>query len=116
MHAGQAIADPFRLLAAAAAEVVAIDTIYADFKDPEGLKTECLAARRSGFAAKMAIHPAQVPIINVVFTPPEAEVARARAVLEAFAREPDAGVIGIGGEMNDRPHLERAKRLLARLQ
>jgi citrate lyase subunit beta/citryl-CoA lyase len=63
----------------------------------------------------MAIHPAQVSIINEVFTPPEAEVARARAVVEAFAREPDAGVIGIGGEMYDRPHLERAKRLLARL-
>jgi citrate lyase subunit beta/citryl-CoA lyase len=56
-----------------------------------------------------------VPVINDVFTPPDAEVARARAVVEAFAREPDAGVIGIGGEMYDRPHLERAKRLLARL-
>ena len=95
--------------------VQAIDTVYPNFRDEAGFRRECEAARRDGFTGKMAIHPAQVSIINEVFTPPEAEVARARAVVEAFAREPDAGVIGIGGEMYDRPHLERARRLLARL-
>lgn len=103
------------LAGAAAAQVPAIDTVYVDFRNEAGLRRECKEARRDGFTGKMAIHPAQVSIINEVFTPPEAEVARARAVVEAFAREPDAGVIGIGGEMYDRPHLERARRLLARL-
>jgi citrate lyase subunit beta/citryl-CoA lyase len=109
------LARNLALFAAHAARVQAIDTVYPNFRDEAGFRRECEAARRDGFTGKMAIHPAQVPIINEVFTPPEAEVARARAVVEAFAREPDAGVIGIGGEMYDRPHLERAKRLLARL-
>ncbi|MEA2861936.1 MAG: citrate lyase subunit beta / citryl-CoA lyase [Methylobacteriaceae bacterium] len=109
------LARNLALFAAHAARVQAIDTVYPNFRDEAGFRRECEAARRDGFTGKMAIHPAQVPIINEVFTSPEAEVARARAVVEAFAREPDAGVIGIGGEMYDRPHLERAKRLLARL-
>jgi citrate lyase subunit beta/citryl-CoA lyase len=109
------LARNLALFAAHAARVQAIDTVYPNFRDEVGFRRECEAARRDGFTAKMAIHPAQVPIINDVFTPPEEEVARARAVVEAFAREPDAGVISIGGEMYDRPHLERARRLLARL-
>jgi citrate lyase subunit beta/citryl-CoA lyase len=109
------LARNLALFAAHAARVQAIDTVYPNFRDEAGFRRECEAARRDGFTGKMAIHPAQVSIINEVFTPPEAEVVRARAVVEAFAREPDAGVIGIGGEMYDRPHLERAKRLLTRL-
>jgi citrate lyase subunit beta/citryl-CoA lyase len=109
------LARNLALFAAHAARVQAIDTVYPNFRDEAGFRRECEAARRDGFTGKMAIHPAQVPVINEVFTPPEEEVARARAVVEAFARQPDAGVIGIGGEMYDRPHLERAKRLLARL-
>jgi citrate lyase subunit beta/citryl-CoA lyase len=109
------LARNLALFAAHAARVQAIDTVYPNFRDEAGFRRECEAARRDGFTGKMAIHPAQVSIINEVFTPPEAEVAHARAVVEAFAREPDAGVIGIGGEMYDRPHLERARRLLARL-
>ena len=109
------LARNLALFAAHAARVQAIDTVYPNFRDETGFRRECEAARRDGFTGKMAIHPAQVPIINDVFTPPEEEVARARAVVEAFAERPDAGVIGIGGEMYDRPHLERAKRLLARL-
>jgi citrate lyase subunit beta/citryl-CoA lyase len=109
------LARNLALFAAHAARVQAIDTVYPNFRDEAGFRRECEAARRDGFTGKMAIHPAQVPIINDVFTPPDEEIARARAVVEAFAREPDAGVIGLGGEMYDRPHLERAKRLLARL-
>ena len=63
----------------------------------------------------MAIHPAQVPIINEIFTPPATEIERARKIVQAFADNPMAGVIGLDGEMLDKPHLERAKKLLARL-
>ena len=112
--------DPYRfarcicLAAAAAAEVPALDTVYVDFRDEAGFRRECEEARRDGFAAKMAIHPAQVPIINAVFTPTPQAVAHAQAIVDAFAANPNAGVVGIGGVMFDRPHLARAKRLLAR--
>ena len=112
--------DPYRLaralclFGAAAAEVAAIDTVYVDFHDNDGLRRECEAARRDGFAGKMAIHPAQVPIINELFTPTPEVLAHAQAIVDAFAANPDAGVVGIAGAMVDRPHLTRAKRLLAR--
>ena len=112
--------DPYRLAralclaGAAAAEVPALDTVYVDFRDGDGLRRECEEARRDGFTAKMAIHPAQVPIINEVFTPTPQALEQAQAIIDAFAANPDAGVVGIGGVMFDRPHLARAKRLLAR--
>jgi citrate lyase subunit beta / citryl-CoA lyase len=112
--------DPYRLAralclaAAAAAQVQAIDTIAADFRNLELLRRESEEARRDGFTGKMAIHPAQVPVINEVFTPTAEAVARARAVIAAFERNPGMGTVGIDGVMYDRPHLERAKRLLAR--
>jgi citrate lyase subunit beta / citryl-CoA lyase len=109
------LARSLTLFAAAAAEVDAIDTIYAGFRDLDGLAAECRAARRDGFVAKMAIHPAQVPVINAAFSPSEEAVAQARAIVDAFARAPGAGVVGIDGEMVDRPHLRRAERVLARL-
>jgi len=111
--------DPYRLarvlcLAGAAnAQVPAIDTVYVDFRNDAGLRRECEEARRDGFSAKMAIHPAQVAIINDVFTPRPEAIARAKAIVAAFAAAPGAGTIGIGGVMYDRPHLARAKRLLA---
>jgi len=77
------------LLAAAAAEVVAIDTIYTDFKDPEGLRAECLAARRSGFSAKMAIHPAQLAAINQAFSVSAAERDWAERIIAADDLPPD---------------------------
>ena len=100
------------LAGAAAAGVTAIDTIYTDFKDEAGLAAECAAARRSGFTAKMAIHPAQVPVINRAFAASEEELAWARAVVAAFAKNPDAGTIALGGKMVDKPHLTLARRLL----
>ncbi|HUN12338.1 MAG TPA: CoA ester lyase [Rhabdaerophilum sp.] len=115
-----AYTDPFRLarslalFAAAAAEVTPIDTVYTDFRNPEGLRAECLAARRDGFTAKMAIHPGQVEIINDVFTPDEAAIAHARKIVAFFAANPDAGVVGIDGQMIDKPHLVQANRVLAR--
>ena len=112
--------DPYRLArvlclaAAAAARVQAIDTIVADFRNLELLRREAAQAGRDGFTGKMAIHPAQVPVINEVFTPTAAAVAEARAVVAAFERDPGKGAVGIDGVMYDRPHLERARRLLAR--
>jgi citrate lyase subunit beta/citryl-CoA lyase len=111
--------DPYRLArvlclaGAAAAQVPALDTVYVDFRDGEGFRRECEEACRDGFVGKMAIHPAQVPIINEVFTPSPEALARAQAIVDAFAADPGAGVVGIGGVMYDRPHLARAERLLA---
>lgn len=114
--------EPFRfarnlcLAAAAAAKIQAIDTVFVDFRDVAGLKREAEEARRDGFTAKLAIHPAQVATINAVFTPSPAAIAKARAVIAAFAAKPGAGVVGIEGIMYDRPHLERARQLLARAE
>lgn len=112
--------DPYRLAralclaGAAAAHVPAIDTVYVDFRNEQGFRRECEEAARDGFIGKMAIHPAQVPIINSVFTPDAEALARAQAIIDAFAKDPGAGVVGIGGVMYDRPHLARAERLLRR--
>lgn len=111
-----ALARSMTLFAAAAAETQAIDTVFPAFRDMEGFRAECLAARRDGFTGKMAIHPDQATVINEIFTPPAAEVERARKIVAAFAAQPAAGVLGVDGEMLDRPHLRRAERLLARLR
>ena len=100
------------LLAASAAGVEPIDTIYTDFRDEAGLAEECAAARRSGFTAKMAIHPAQVAVINHSFTAGEDERAWARRVVALFAENPEAGAVALDGRMVDRPHLTLARRLL----
>jgi citrate lyase subunit beta / citryl-CoA lyase len=114
--------DPYRLArslclaAAAAAEVQAIDTVYVDFRNADGLRRETEEARRDGFTAKMAIHPGQVAVINEVFTPTAEAIARAERIVAAFAAAPGGGVVGIDGVMYDRPHLVRAKQLLARVK
>ena len=100
------------LLAAAEAGVMPIDTIYTDFKDEAGLTAECAAARRSGFVAKMAIHPAQLSAINSAFSSTEEELAWARQVVAIFAENPDAGTVALDGKMVDRPHLTLARRTL----
>ena len=100
------------LLGAAAAGVMPIDTIYTDFKDETGLAAECAAAKRSGFTAKMAIHPAQIPVINHAFSASEEELAWARKVVAIFAENPNAGTIALDGKMVDKPHLSLARRLL----
>ena len=111
-------AEPYRvvralaLFAAYAADVLAVDSIYANYRDLDGLRAECMDAKRDGFLAKLAIHPAQIPVINAVFTPSPEAVKKAKAIVDAFAAAPNAGVIGVEGEMLDRPHLVRAERLL----
>jgi citrate lyase subunit beta/citryl-CoA lyase len=112
--------DPYRLarsltlLGATAAAVDAVDSVFTNFRDMAGLEAECRNARRDGFVAKMAIHPAQVPVINDAFTPSQKAIERAQAVIESFKANPGAGVVGVNGEMLDRPHLLRAERLLRR--
>ena len=101
------------LFAAHAAGVAAIDTVYPAFRDLEGLAAYAGRARRDGFSGMLAIHPSQVGPINAAFTPGEAELAHARAVVEAFAADPRAGVLNLDGRMIDAPHLKLARRLLA---
>ncbi len=103
------------LLAAHAAGVQAIDTLYVDFKDDEGLRASCRAARAEGFTGRIAIHPAQVAGINESFMPSAAEVEHAERVLAAFAAAPGAGTVGLDGKMLDIPHLKQAQNVLAQV-
>ncbi len=111
--------DPYRLArslclyAAASAGVAPIDTLYANFRDPEGLEADCRRARRDGFTGRIAIHPDQVATINRCFSPSDEELAEARKIVAAFAAQPDAGTLGIDGKMYDIPHLKAAHRTLA---
>jgi citrate lyase subunit beta/citryl-CoA lyase len=100
------------LLTAHAKGVMAIDTLHADFADEKGLKKAAEAARADGFSGMLAIHPAQVPVINAAFTPSEEELAEARAIVSAFQASPDAGTLQIDRRMIDRPHLKLAQRIL----
>jgi citrate lyase subunit beta/citryl-CoA lyase len=101
------------LLAAHAAGVAAIETLYVDFRDDEGLSQSCSAARAEGFSGRIAIHPAQVAVINAAFSPSDHEIAFARRVVAAFEVEPAVGTVGIDGKMYDIPHLKQARQVLA---
>jgi citrate lyase subunit beta/citryl-CoA lyase len=100
------------LAGAVAAGVQPVDGVFADFRDEEGLRSEAEAARREGFTGKLAIHPAQVPVINAAFTPSDDEVRHAEEIVAAFEAHPDAGVLSVSGRMVDRPHLVQARRVL----
>jgi len=110
------LARSFCLFGAAAAKVPAIETVYVDFRNVDGLRRDTQASRRDGFTGRLAIHPAQVAVINEVFTPSPEQIAKAEAVIAAFAAQPGAGAVGIDGKMFDRPHLIRAKALLERVK
>lgn len=100
------------LFAAHAAGVSAIDTLYADFRNIEGLERSCAEARRDGFSGKLAIHPDQVEVINRAFTPTADEVDRARQIVALFDANPEAGTLALDGTMLDLPHLVQAKKIL----
>jgi len=103
------------LVTAAAAGVTAIDTVFTNFRDMEGLKREATEAARDGFTGKLAIHPAQVETINAAFTPTPEQTARAQAIISAFHEAgPGTGVVNLDGEMIDEPHRRQAENLLAR--
>jgi citrate lyase subunit beta/citryl-CoA lyase len=116
------LTEPYRLArtlclyGAAAARVPAFETIHVDFRNTEVLRADTEIARRDGFAGRLAIHPAQVPVINAVFTPTQEQIDKAKAVVAAFAAQPGAGTVGIDGKMFDRPHLVRAQALLERVK
>lgn len=101
------------LIGAVAAGVAAIETIHGDFRDEAGLRKRAAEVRRAGFRGMLAIHPAQVEVINEAFTPSAEELAAAQRIVDLFAANPGAGAIGHEGAMLDRPHLARAKGLLA---
>ncbi len=105
------VARSLVLLAARAAGVAAIDTLYADFRDAAGLHAASRAAAQEGFTGRIAIHPAQVEAINAAFAPSDADVAYARRVVEAFAA--GVGTVGLDGKMLDIPHLKQARTVLA---
>lgn len=107
------LARSLTLFGAHAAGVPAIETVYPDFRDEDGLAAYAARGRRDGFSGMMAIHPAQVAVINTAFTPAPDEVARAQAIVSAFAANPGAGALSLDGKMIDAPHLKAAERLLA---
>jgi len=108
------LARSLALFAAHAAGVPAIETVYPDFRDNEGLARYVARARRDGFTGMMAIHPAQVPVINAGFTPTVEELDEARAIIALFDADPGTGALQFRGRMVDAPHLKAARRLLDR--
>lgn len=107
------LARSLTLFGATAAAVAPVETVYPAFRDLDGLAASAARARRDGFVGMMAIHPAQVDVINAAFTPSPEEVAHARAVVAAFEADPGAGALSLDGRMIDRPHLVQARRILA---
>lgn len=100
------------LMGAHAAGVEAVETLFVDFKDDEGLRASCKAARGEGFSGRIAIHPDQVEIINETFVPSPEEIVFARRVVAAFEAEPDVGTLSLDGKMLDIPHLKQAQRTI----
>lgn len=101
------------LIGAVKAGVAPIETVQPEFRDLEALERRARNVRASGYRGMLAIHPAQVAPINAAFTPSEEELAHARAVIQAFTDNPEAGAVSLDGNMLDRPHLALAERLLA---
>jgi citrate lyase subunit beta/citryl-CoA lyase len=101
-------------VAARAAGILALDTPYFSFRDPEGLARDALEARRLGFKGKFAIHPAQIEVINETFAPSPVEIEHARRVVRAFeeAERAGRGATSLDGRVIDVPVVERARNLL----
>lgn len=106
------LARSLTLLGSASAQVLPVETISTDFRDLEKLSERAEQCRREGFRGMLAIHPAQVPVINTAFSPSDEEISEAREIVALFEANPDAGTIGWKGGMLDRPHLSRARQLL----
>lgn len=111
-HSPYRLARDLCLMAAAAAEVAAIDTVYTDIDNLAGLEHETREARRDGFTAKALIHPKHVDIVNAAFEPSATEREWAEKVIAAFAASPDLGTLRLDGKMIDRPHLRLARKIL----
>ena len=107
------LARSLTLFGAHAAGVPAIETVYPDFRDLDGLARYAARGRRDGFSGMMAIHPDQIAVINQAFTPSSEEIINAQAIVDLFAANPEAGALSLNGKMVDAPHLKAAERLLA---
>ncbi len=106
------LAKTLCLSTARAVDLQPVGAVFVDFRDTEGLEAEALNDRRAGFIGKVAIHPAQVPVINRAFTPSDDEIAHAKRVVAVFADNPGLGTVGLDGKMLDMPHLKQARNLL----
>jgi citrate lyase subunit beta/citryl-CoA lyase len=106
------LARSLTIAAAAIAGIPALETVFPDFKNLTALRATATAARHDGFSGMLAIHPAQVPIINEVMTPTADEIAHAERVVQIFAENPGAGVVALNGKMLDLPHLKLARKIL----
>ncbi len=104
------------LLAARAHDVVAVDGVYNQFKDNEGLAAECNQGRDLGFDGKTLIHPAQVETTNAAFAPTDAEIDLARRQIAAFeeAEAAGQGVAVVDGKIVENLHVETAQKMLAK--
>jgi len=103
-------------LAASAAGLGALDTVFTDIPNLDGLRRECQEAVWMGFTGKISIHPTQIPVINESFTPSKEEAEEARELIAAFeehARK-GSGAFAFKGQMVDVPHLTRARKILER--
>ena len=98
--------------AAAGLGIDVIDVPYLDLEDPDGMRREAEGARDLGFSGKGSIHPKQISILNEVFTPDAATIARARRVIDAFAAA-DTGLVVIDGKLIEKPVLRDMHRILA---
>jgi citrate lyase subunit beta / citryl-CoA lyase len=101
------------VVAARAAGLRAVDGPLADYRDEEGLRESCLLARSLGFDGKWCIHPAQIPIVNEVFSPTDEEIAWAKKVVEAY-EEAGTGAISVDGQMIDAASIKMARSTLDR--
>jgi len=100
------------LAACRAVDVQPVGVVYVNFRDEDGLRTDSLRDRKAGFIGKIAIHPAQTPIINSAFTPTAEEIDYARRVVDMFEQNPGLGTVGLDGKMLDMPHLKQARNVL----
>jgi citrate lyase subunit beta/citryl-CoA lyase len=107
------LAKSLCLAAARAVDVQPVGVVYVNYKDVDGLESDCFNDRKSGFIGKIAIHPAQSAIINKTFTPSEDEIAYANKVVAVFEENPGLGVVGLDGKMLDMPHLKQARNVLS---
>ena len=100
-------------VAASAAGVEALDTVYTDIPDLDGLRRECLEGVAMGFSGKISIHPGQIEVINAAFTPSKADAEDAVALIAAFEEHArrGAGAFAWKGQMMDMPHLTRARKI-----
>ncbi|MFP6814767.1 MAG: CoA ester lyase [Pseudomonadales bacterium] len=106
------------LLCASAGGVQPLDTVFVDFSDADGLKSECQEAAWMGYMGKITIHPNQIDIVNQAFTPSANEVDEALRLVAAFAQAAAEGQMAISfeGKMVDVPHLTRARKILAQAE